>query len=117
MKSILASFFRQHQQHKGWWHKLKITPNLASGSTEVANLAPGKAPLERCVLQLLGITMIELWEVFFQRGLARKIGAHNIINRKNVEQFMTNNELTNVVECGKADKHLVIRIGHEELQK
>jgi hypothetical protein len=39
--------FCQHHQHEAWWCKMKITPNVASCPTEVANLATGEAPLER----------------------------------------------------------------------
>jgi hypothetical protein len=53
MKSILASFFRQHHQQEAWWCKAKITPNGASRSTEVANLEPGEPPLDHCLSNLL----------------------------------------------------------------
>ncbi len=74
MESILASFFRQHQEQEAWWYKVKIAPNVASASAEVTNLKPGEAPLEHCISKLLGITMIELWEVLFECDLARKRG-------------------------------------------
>jgi hypothetical protein len=72
MSHVSASFFCQHHQHEAWWCKIKTSPNGASCSTEVANLAPGEAPLERCVSKILVITMIELWEVSFEFGLAQK---------------------------------------------
>ena len=93
MESILASFFRQHQEQEAWWYKVKIAPNVASASAEVTNLKP------------------ELWEVLFECDLARKRGKNNIINRKRVDEFITDNGLTDVLECGEADKSLVIRIG------
>jgi hypothetical protein len=88
MKSVLASFFCQHQQQEAWWCKVKIAPNLASASTKVANLAPGEAPLEHCVSNFLGITMISDSGLhseqarFKQRQRSRQLVATNKANAK-----------------------------------
>ena len=111
MESILATVFREHHQHEAWWHMLKVTPKVASHSTKDAMLAPDEAPGDHCVSKLLGITMSDLWEVLLERGLARRKGKNNIIDRENIGEFITRNGLTNVLECAVKDKQVVLRIG------
>ena len=48
--------------------------------------------------------MNELWEVLFECGLAREKGLANIIDRQNIQEFITNNALANVIQCGVKDK-------------
>jgi hypothetical protein len=55
--------------------------------------------------------MNELWNVLFERGLARKKGINNVIDRKKITECTVNDGLTNFLECSVADKQLVIRIG------
>jgi hypothetical protein len=45
-----------------------------------------------------------------ERGLARKKGKINIIDREKIGEFTTRNGLTNVLERGDKDKQLVLRI-------
>jgi hypothetical protein len=111
MKSILANFFRAHHQHQAWWYKLKITPQVASHSTKDALLPLDEAPGEYCLSKLLEITMNELWTVLIACDLARKRGRQYIIDREKIKEFITTNELTDLLAFDVKDKEPVLRIG------
>ena len=92
-----------------------------------SNYKGGKSPHQRChaytrwgtwwtVRSQMPWTQNE-WVVLgrgscsFERGLARKKGLDNTIDRKKIQEFITRNGFTDVLECGVKDKQLVLRIG------
>jgi hypothetical protein len=44
MQSILAKFFREHNEHDTWWYKLKIKPKASSNLTQ-----DSLSPMHACV--------------------------------------------------------------------
>jgi hypothetical protein len=42
MKSILAKFFRAHDQHEAWWFKIKIHPKADSSASSPLDESPGE---------------------------------------------------------------------------
>ena len=111
MESILATIIREHRQHEAWWYKIKGTSKEASRLSKDVNLSPDEAPEEHYLSTCLGLTMDELWEVLLDCGMARKRGSAYIIHKQKVDEFITRNALTDVMECGAKDKQLVLRIG------
>jgi hypothetical protein len=108
MQSTLANFLHSHNKHEAWWFKIKIKikpkPNAAMSSP--LDEAPGKY----CLSKLLGITKNDLWEVLIDCNLAKEnMGKRgNLIYRNGIQQFITNNELTNSVLLGIKDKQPVL---------
>jgi hypothetical protein len=100
-----VKFFHAHDEHKAWWFKIKITPKAKSHSTDDALSPLDECPGEYCLSKLLGITMNKLWEVLLECDLAKKKGKRgNILDKKCIEEFITNNELTNCVVRNEKDK-------------
>jgi hypothetical protein len=92
MQSILVKFLRAHHQHEAWWSKFKITPKASSHPTQDALLLLDESLGEYGLSKLLGISMQDLWEVLIECKKKGKRG--NIIGKKGIAQFITNNELT-----------------------
>jgi hypothetical protein len=111
MKSILADFFRAHHQHEAWWYKIKITPKVASHSTNDALLPQDEAPDEHCISKILGIPMLQLWEVLLECKLAKKRGQIHLIDKEQIKQFIRTNELTDCLFLGESNKVPVMRLG------
>jgi hypothetical protein len=96
MQSILAIVLHSHDKHDAWSFKIKIKPKLNAD----ISLALNEAPSEYCHSKLLGIAMDDLWKVVLIdcNCLAKKMGKRgNLIDRNGIQQFFTNNELTNLV--------------------
>jgi hypothetical protein len=111
MKSILADFFRAHHQHEAWWYKIKITPKVASHSSNDALLPQDEAPDEHCISKILGIPMLQLWEVLLECKLAKKKGQIYLIDKEQIKQFIRTNELTDCLFLGESNKVPVMRLG------
>ena len=62
-----------------------------------AALGPDKAPGDHCVSKLLGVAASDLREVSLERGLARRKGEINVVDRERIGELMTRSGLTNVL--------------------
>jgi hypothetical protein len=113
MDSILAQFFREHNQHAAWWYKMKIKPELPLESTNNVLLPPDEAPGEHCLSKFLGITMEELWNVLIACKLAKETKGNRgpMLDKNKISNFITGNALTNILELIMKDSEHILRIG------
>jgi hypothetical protein len=84
---------------------------VASHSTNDALLLPDEAPDPRCVSKLLGITMLQLWEVFVKCKLSKKKGQFHMIIDQELEDCMQRIGLIGFLVLGESNKVLLMRLG------
>jgi hypothetical protein len=111
MDSILAHCFREHKHKEAWWHKIKTNPVVPSDPSQVGVVAPDEAPEENALSKLLGITMLQLREVFVNCNWAKKRGRSHTILREDIQEFIEANKLTGFIVLGESNKVLVMRLG------
>lgn len=77
---------------------------MASHSTNDALLLPDEAPDLRCISKLLGITMLQLWEVFVKCKLSKKKGQFHMIIDQELEDCMQRIGLIGFLVLGESNK-------------
>jgi hypothetical protein len=108
MQSILAKFLHAHQHHEAWWFNLKKSLKADADTLSPPDEAPGKY----CLSKLLGISMDNLWEILTACDLAKKKGKQgNILDRNDIQKFITYNGLTNTLVLIIKDKQPILCIG------
>jgi hypothetical protein len=110
MEVILANFLRQHKSHDAWWYCIKKKRNATPKDTIKPPKDKVDKPNEYFLLELLQVSMEELWEVLIACGLAKSAGKRGAIldQRKLASFIIRTHNLGDIVALNEKGKQPVM---------
>ena len=92
-RNVLASFFEEIPENKGWWYWLPSkTPPTKNGQP-----LPSDAILPHLGMSF-GLTEVAMWVILFKIGFFCQKGNHYCINNNGLEDFMHKFKVSDYIE-------------------